>query len=139
MMTQVEGDIVEAFYDLSLVAWHHALSPPLPLLAHPPPPRQKFDFGFEHAQIANHDLEASKAHAIATLKDQKFTEERGQQQPLPAGQQQNGYDAGPSQEAGHDENDFNSKDGEGKMQAITKRLNTTLQRSEEHTSELQSR
>ena len=32
MMTHIEGPIVDAFYDMSLLSWAEALQPPLPLL-----------------------------------------------------------------------------------------------------------
>ena len=35
MMTHLEGPIVDAFYDMSLITWHNALKPPLPSHATP--------------------------------------------------------------------------------------------------------
>lgn len=35
MMTQLEGPIVDSFYDMALISWHNALKPPLPLLKGP--------------------------------------------------------------------------------------------------------
>lgn len=36
MMVQLEGPIVESFYDMALVSWANAMNPPLPLIAKPP-------------------------------------------------------------------------------------------------------
>ncbi|KAJ9605552.1 hypothetical protein H2200_010209 [Cladophialophora chaetospira] len=35
MMIQLEGPIVDSFYDVALISWHNALQPPLPLLNRP--------------------------------------------------------------------------------------------------------
>ena len=35
MMVQLEGEIVNSFYDTALISWHNELKPPLPLLQEP--------------------------------------------------------------------------------------------------------
>lgn len=124
MMTQIEGQIVQGFYDLCLITWHHAMNPPLPLLSNPPKERDTFDFGSDHAQIANQDLEASKGAAIETLKTGAFTADKAQSQGK--SDHKNTYETTPGEEAHNDATDFNSKKGHSKIDAITRRLNTTL-------------
>jgi hypothetical protein len=35
MMIQLEGPIVDSFYDMALISWHNELKPPLPCLQEP--------------------------------------------------------------------------------------------------------
>ena len=35
MMTQLEGPIVNSFYDMALISWHNEMKPPLPLISEP--------------------------------------------------------------------------------------------------------
>lgn len=56
MMTQIEGDIVQGFYDMALLSWNNALTPPLSCIVSPPPPQTHFDFGLDHPHIFEEDL-----------------------------------------------------------------------------------
>jgi phosphatidylserine/phosphatidylglycerophosphate/cardiolipin synthase-like enzyme len=49
MMVQLEGPIVDSFYDVALISWHNALNPPLPMLNSP-----AADNGFPSFQNVTH-------------------------------------------------------------------------------------
>ncbi|KAK8865996.1 hypothetical protein IAR55_001147 [Kwoniella newhampshirensis] len=71
MMSHIEGPIVQALYDMALLSWSNAFSPPLPLLGHPPTylpgGKENYDFGTAHPVIGNKgdlDSAASKSREI---------------------------------------------------------------------------
>ncbi|RDX54088.1 hypothetical protein OH76DRAFT_1062134 [Lentinus brumalis] len=51
MMIQLEGPIVESFYDMSLISWAKASTIPLPLISGPFAPEQDFKFGPENSTL----------------------------------------------------------------------------------------
>jgi hypothetical protein len=51
MMTQIEGPIVESFYDMSLISWAKASAVPLPLISGPFAPSTEFKFGRENPSV----------------------------------------------------------------------------------------
>jgi len=124
MMTQCEGEIVNAFYDMALITWNNKMTPPLPLLAHRPPSTELFNFGNDHPQTQDIDLEASRSSAIKTMGDNKFTAESAQNQQASKSKD---WDVNDQAETNLDQQNYNSKQGGNKLDAITKHLNTTLQ------------
>ena len=51
MMIQLEGPIVESFYDMSLLSWAKKSDIPLPLIKGPFAPASDFKFGAENASL----------------------------------------------------------------------------------------
>jgi hypothetical protein len=117
MMTQIEGPIVQAFYDCALISWNEKLTPPLPLLGKEPAPAEDYLFGKDHAHIASLDLDASAESAVKTLADHKVTPQRT------AGQ--TAESIGP-EESKEDDKDF-AGSNQSRLARISKRLNTNLQ------------
>lgn len=82
MMVHIEGPIVQSFYDMALLSWWHAMSPPLPLLmAAPtysvPGNAAQYQFGKDHPIAAAHgDLNQASNNAAATLSAQNKATER---------------------------------------------------------------
>ena len=50
-MIQLEGPIVESFYDMSLLSWAKKSNVPLPLIKGPFAPASDFKFGEENAAL----------------------------------------------------------------------------------------
>lgn len=127
MMVHVEGPIVESFYDMCLLSWANALSPPLPLLANPPPPATDFKFEDDHSHIASKDLDSHKVDAAKTLQTKDYPGDLSLK-----GGQQDGYDVDYSTEKRNNEEGLHANTGaagesqeqirEGKLKAITKHL-----------------
>ncbi|KZP08421.1 phospholipase D active site motif protein [Athelia psychrophila] len=136
MMTHVEGPIVESFYDMCLLSWGNALTPPLPLLAAPPPAPAPGSYRFQddHAHIASKDLDSHKVDAAKTLQTQEYPGDLGESV---KGGQQDGYDVDHATEKRNGEGGMHADTGAGgegagevradKLLAITKHLNTNLQ------------
>ncbi|KAF9564436.1 IQ calmodulin-binding motif protein [Agrocybe pediades] len=118
MMSHVEGPIVEAFYDMALLSWNNAFNPPLPLLACPPTPPAKYQFGDDHAHIAGKDLAGAKEDAAESIKTHDFPEDMKHHD--------DGYDADYVAEQRHEESGLHGRNKFSKLAALTKHLNTTL-------------
>lgn len=51
MMTHIEGDIVDAFYDSFIISWSLPFEPDLVCLHEKPPNKEEFHFGLENSEI----------------------------------------------------------------------------------------
>ncbi|KDR78755.1 hypothetical protein GALMADRAFT_244306 [Galerina marginata CBS 339.88] len=120
MMSHVEGPIVEAFYDMALLSWSDAMSPPLPLLSSPATPPEHYKFEGDHGHIAAKDLDSAKEDAAKSLQTHDYPAnlKRGQQE---------GYDVDYATEQKNNEQGLHDGTRVTKLSAITKHLNTTLQ------------
>ncbi|KAF8515685.1 hypothetical protein BU17DRAFT_76795 [Hysterangium stoloniferum] len=63
MMTHIEGPIVDAFYDMSLLSWSEALQPPLPLINGRLPDNESYKFGEENLYINDAGIQHTKPSA----------------------------------------------------------------------------
>lgn len=129
MMTHVEGPIVESFYDMCLLSWANALSPPLPLLSGPAPLQVEGDyqFGNDHSHIQSKDLDSHKVDAAKTLQTKEYPGDLTLK-----GGQQDGYDVDFETEKRNNEEGLHSNTNaqggseadirQGKLLAITKHL-----------------
>ena len=64
MMIQLEGPIVESFYDMSLLSWAKKSGIPLPLIRGPFSPALDFKFGAENPSIKCTSWSQTNSRAI---------------------------------------------------------------------------
>lgn len=76
MMTHIEGPIVDAFYDMSLLSWSEPLQPPLPLLQGRPSDNGDHKFGKENLYV-NGNLFIITGKHITDLFRRCFPSRRG--------------------------------------------------------------
>ncbi|EGN98553.1 hypothetical protein SERLA73DRAFT_183614 [Serpula lacrymans var. lacrymans S7.3] len=61
MMVHLEGPIVDSMYDVALLSWFKAMTPPLPLLPTPNwKPEEGYKFGIDNPYSTTHNLDGSK-------------------------------------------------------------------------------
>ncbi|KAF7157185.1 hypothetical protein CNMCM6106_002267 [Aspergillus hiratsukae] len=108
MLIHVEGPIVDPFYDTALISWGKALKTPLPMLSSPAASAGVPSFSTQHSQAeSDEDLRS----------------------PLPEHTTQDPhYDCDIQQEAQRVNDTIRPRGGESKTQAVTRHLNTTIQR-----------
>ncbi|GFF28185.1 2-methylcitrate dehydratase [Aspergillus lentulus] len=108
MMVHVEGPIVDSFYDTALISWGKAFRTSLPMLSSPAASADIPSISAQHSQSgSNEDLRS----------------------PLPEHTSQDPhYDCDVQHEAQRVNNTIRPRAGESKTQAVTRHLNTTIQR-----------
>ncbi|KAH0829571.1 phospholipase D active site protein motif protein [Fonsecaea pedrosoi] len=134
MMTQLEGPIVDSFYDVALISWHNALKPPLPLLSRP---------------AADCSIPTFTSDSYATMFDEsgKLVPVYQAPTPIPDGHEslreiaEHGSQMDLPQHTSHEPHYdpdiksevlravacLNPREGETRINAITRLLNTTIQ------------
>lgn len=135
MMTQWEGPIVDSFYDMALISWHKAMQPPLPCLSssessHSLPSFEGKSYGSlfdESGKLQPAYTSAMPApEGIQTLSD---LAEKGTQTNLPQHTSEDPhYDPDIASECLRSVASLNPRDGESRINAITRLLNTTIQK-----------
>lgn len=119
MMTQLEGPIVDSFYDTALIAWYIHLQPPLPCLAKPAANNAENTFTEPtfQAMMLNGNSPQDSVTGIAL-------HEEGQGERLPlhvAGDPH--YDPDLASEIGRVQHALTPMNGETRTQAVTRHLN----------------
>ncbi|KAI9847238.1 MAG: hypothetical protein M1838_000974 [Thelocarpon superellum] len=154
MMTHLEGPIVDSLYDMSLITWHNALTPPLP--SHNSPaaaggisglvpssqdqpaetnePRQGPTVPAQEPLSSTYNEPQSNADSrLVNLQDQTVHSDQPEQPPPASGQlpphtsSDPHYDVDIAGEVARIQASLRPRDGESKMAAVTRHLNTTLQ------------
>lgn len=117
-MVHLEGEIVHSFFEMALFSWYNALSPALTSLTQQlQSPQTEFRFGTDNQFVrCKQDLLAAQIEATHTIRTQNFPNGMAQHQNSPADAQR-----------GMLESLLFPEGGLGKIFAVTKRLNTTLQ------------
>ncbi|EXJ81840.1 hypothetical protein A1O1_07905 [Capronia coronata CBS 617.96] len=134
MMTQWEGPVVDSFYEVALISWHNRLNPPLPCIDQPAAsaPLPTFESESHGTLFDKHGniVPVSQSNTTVPDGDENLRDlaQHGAQLDLPQHTSQDPhYDPDIKSEVLRSVATLNPRQGERRIDAITRMLNTTIQ------------